>query len=344
VSADGDLIDDVLRLAAANGVDVHLATEPEAARGRWQAAALVMIGADLAAAMSGAGLGRRRDVVLVTREPAPVDWQRAVALGAEHVVAVPEAERWLIDRLADSTEGMARDGSVLAVMGCGGGVGASTFAATLALAGAHESLRVLLIDADPLGGGLDVLLGIEEAPGIRWADLAEARGRLGAPALDQALPQVSGVSVLSWGREGTSSVPADVLGSVMDAGVRGYDVVVVDTPRSLGPMSELVLARADRTLLVTANHVRATSAAARLAAELDSRCASVELVLRTDPKGVHEDAVLDALQLPVVARVPLSGGLAARADEGDRPSLRDGYGRACASALALVVQKPGRAA
>jgi hypothetical protein len=70
----------------------------------------------------------------------------------------------------------------------------------------------------------------------------------------------------------------------------------------------------------------------------------VELVLRTDPKGVHEDAVLDALQLPVVARVPFSGGLAARADEGDRPSLRDGYGRACASALALVVQKPGRAA
>ncbi len=269
VSADGDLIDDVLRLAAANGVDVHLATDAEGARSRWQAAPLVMIGSDLAAPMAGVGLGRRRDVVLVTREPVPEDWQRAVALGAEHVVALPDGERWLIDRLADSTEGTARDGSVLAVMGCGGGAGASTFAATLALAAASASLRVLLVDADPLGGGLDVLLGIEEAPGIRWGDLADARGRLGAPALDQALPQVSGVSVLSWGRDGTSTVPADVVGSVVDAGVRGYDLVVVDAPRSLGPMTELVLARADRTLLVSVNHVRATSAAARLAGELE---------------------------------------------------------------------------
>ncbi len=190
VSGDGDLIDDVLRLAAANGVDVHLATDAEGARGRWQASPLVMIGADQAEGMARAGLGRRRDVVLLSREPAAEDWQRAVALGAEHVVALPDGERWLIDRLADSSEGLARDGSVLAVVGSGGGAGASTFAATLALAAAGRSLRVLLVDADPLAGGLDVLLGVEDAAGIRWADLVDARGRLGAPALDQALPQV----------------------------------------------------------------------------------------------------------------------------------------------------------
>ena len=344
VSGDGDLIDDVLRLAAANGVDVHLAMDAEGARGRWQAAPLVLIGADLAAAMAAAGMGRRRDVVLVTRQPIPEDWQRAVALGAEHVVALPEAERWLIDRLADSTEGTARDGGVLAVMGCGGGAGASTFAATLALAAAARSMRVLLIDADPLAGGLDVLLGLEETPGIRWADLADARGRLGAPALDQALPQVSGVSVLSWGRDGTSSVPAEVVGSVLDAGVRGYDLVIIDVPRSLGPVTELVLARSGRTLLVSVNHVRATAAAARLAGELESRCASLGLVLRSAPKGVSDDAVLAALALPVVARLPYSVGLAARSDEGERPSLRDGYGRACAAALPLVSPIPGRAA
>ncbi len=123
--------------------------------------------------------------------------------------------------------------------------------------------------------------------------------------------------------------------------MRGYDLVIVDLPRVLGAMTELVLARADRTLIVTANHVRACAAAARLSAELESRCTSLELVLRSDAKGVHGDAVLSALRLPVVARLPYSVALVARADDGDRPSLRDGYGRACAAVVPIVSSKPG---
>ena len=44
VSNDADLIDDVLRLAAANGVEVHLAADAEGARSRWQLAPLVIVG------------------------------------------------------------------------------------------------------------------------------------------------------------------------------------------------------------------------------------------------------------------------------------------------------------
>ena len=53
VSGDPDLIDDVLRLAAANGVEVHLATDAEAARSHWVLAPLVLVGADAAAAPGG---------------------------------------------------------------------------------------------------------------------------------------------------------------------------------------------------------------------------------------------------------------------------------------------------
>ena len=245
VSTDADLIDDVLRLAAANGVEVHLATETDAARSRWQLAPLVLVGADAAAALAGAGMGRRRDVVLVSRAPSPDDWQWAVAIGAEHVVSIPDGERWLIDRLADCGEGAPRDGSVVAVIAGSGGAGASTLAATLALGAAARSQRVLLVDGDCLGGGLDVLMGIEEAPGVRWSDLLEARGRLGAAALDQALPHVSGVTVLSWGRAGPTALPVDVVAAVLDAGVRGYDLVIADVARHLDAAGELLLSRAD---------------------------------------------------------------------------------------------------
>ena len=34
--------------------------------------------------------------------------------------------------------------------------------------------RVLLIDGDPWGGGLELALAAEEEPGLRWPDLAEA--------------------------------------------------------------------------------------------------------------------------------------------------------------------------
>ena len=128
VSNDPDLVDDVVRLAAANAVEVHLATDVAGARSKWQLAPLVLVGGDAAMSLAGSGLGRRREIVLVCREPLPDDWKHAVVVGAEHVVSLPEGERWLIDRLADTGEGTPRNGTVMAVVGAGGGSGASTFA------------------------------------------------------------------------------------------------------------------------------------------------------------------------------------------------------------------------
>jgi secretion/DNA translocation related CpaE-like protein len=344
VSNDAELIDDVLRLAAANSVDVHLSTDAEGARSRWQLAPLVLIGGDVAASVAGAAMSRRRDVVVISRSPTPEDWQRAVLLGAEHVVSLPEGERWLIDRLADSGEGVSRDARVVVVVGCGGGSGASTFAATLALAAASRSSRVLLVDGDPLGGGLDVLLGLEDATGIRWPDLIEARGRLSTTTLSQSLPLVSGVSVLSSARTGPATIDVNGLAAVLDAGVRGYDLVIVDACRQFDAATELALARADQTIIVAATRVRATAAAARLAAELAPRCASLGVVIRAEAGGVHDDAVTVALGIPVIGRIPSVKSVPSRADEGEPPSLRDSYGRACAEALAGILSPRGRAA
>jgi secretion/DNA translocation related CpaE-like protein len=343
VSNDPELIDDVLRLAAANSVEIHLATEVEAARSRWQLAPLVLVGADCSLPVASARLTRRRDVILISREPSADTWQNAVALGAEHVVALPEAERWLIDRLADTGEGPARNGRLLAVVGAGAGAGASTFAVTLALAAAR-SVKALLVDADPLGGGLDIVLGMEDATGIRWADLADTRGRLGAQSLEQALPRIDGLAVLSWGRSGPQSLAIEAASAVLDSAQRAFDLVIVDIPRYLDAAAELVVSRADVTMLVTSNRVRAVAAAARVAESLDGRSGAVRLVVRMESRGLRDDAIEAALALPIVARLPAVPALPARADDGEPPAVGDAYGRACASALREVVGGRDRAA
>lgn len=339
VSDDATLIDDVLRLAAAANVELHLATEPESARGPWSRAPLVLVGTDAAGRMAGLRPERRRDVVLVGRQMSDADWQRAVTLGAEHVACLPDSERWLIDRIADSGEGPLRHGVVVGVVSAGGGAGASTVAVTLAGLAAQTS-RVLLVDLDPLAGGVDVLIGREGAPGTRWGDLAGTRGRLSPQTLEQALPEWSGACVLSWGREGTVRLTPDAVASVLDAGERAFDVVVLDLPRALDDVTDLALGRAQRTLLVTAACVRGVAAAARIGEALRERSSSLGVVVRRQPRGVSLEAVASVLTDPVLGAVPYSSSLARRCDAGDGPALRDGYARAVRRLLPDVVALP----
>ncbi|MBC7292320.1 MAG: pilus assembly protein FlpE, partial [Actinotalea sp.] len=86
---------------------------------------------------------------------------------------------------------------MVAVVGAAGGVGASTLAALLARRRAIAGDRVLLVDLDPGGGGLDVLLGLEQVDGARWSDLRHVASGVEARPLLDALPHWRGVSVVS---------------------------------------------------------------------------------------------------------------------------------------------------
>src|SRR5688500_16310358 len=99
VTADVDLLDDLLRLAAAGGTEVGAATDPAAARTRWSPAPLVLVGGDQAQPCLRARLPRRSRLVLVGRTGlADPGWEIAELIGAEHVAILPAAEPWLVDR------------------------------------------------------------------------------------------------------------------------------------------------------------------------------------------------------------------------------------------------------
>ncbi|MEU2051509.1 septum formation initiator, partial [Streptomyces albidoflavus] len=127
VTEDPVLLDDLLRLCAAAGArPLVLPTLPER-RGEWEAAPLVLVGDDAAARMERAP--RRPGVLLVGRDQGePAVWQWAVRIGAEHVLRLPDAEAWLVDRIADVVEGAGRSARTVGVVGGRGGAGASTLA------------------------------------------------------------------------------------------------------------------------------------------------------------------------------------------------------------------------
>ncbi len=325
ITGDEKLLDDILRLAAIAGVEMHVAPDPTAARPHWTEASLVLVTSDVADECANARLPRRRDVALVpvepvTGEPPQAIWDLATELGADQVVVLPEAESWLARRLSESIVAAAA-AKVVAVVPGSGGAGASVLAAALAVTAVRHRVRPMLVDADPLGGGLDVLLGWEERAGLRWPDLADAGGAMSVDGLYAALPRAGDLVVLSWDRSDLTGVPESAVSAVLDAARRGSDLVVVDLPRQLDESAARVLQAADLALLVVRPDVRGCASAARTAALMRPHCAAVEAVVRGPaPGNLRASDVGATLRLPVAARLRPESGLPAALDRGEAPA------------------------
>jgi len=320
LTGDPELLDDLLRLAAAGGVDLDVAPDPAAARPRYARAPLVIVGLDQAQACLRARLPRRSRVILVGRsadQGAP--WELAELIGAQHVAMLPAAEPWLVDRFTERVDGTT-GGRSIALVGGRGGAGASVLAVGLAVTGVRAGLRTLLVDADPLGGGLDILLGWEELDGLRWSALSQTEGRVDAPALVRALPGRGDLALLSFDRGGLHAVPAEAMAATMDAGRRGRDLVVVDLPRQLDDAAVLALQASDRALLVVPAELRATAAAARVVATVTQHCADVSVVVRGPAPGqIGARDIATALGLPLAGALRPEVGLAGALERGEAP-------------------------
>jgi secretion/DNA translocation related CpaE-like protein len=339
--SDDELLDALLRMAAAAGCELVRAVDPPEARRHWSEAPLVLLDPDAARACAGSGLPRRHGVVVAVRgAPPPLAWQQAVAVGAEHVVSLPEAESWLVAALAEAAEGGQGDGAVLAVVGARGGAGASVLAAAVAVTAVRAGERVLLVDCDPLGGGLDLVLGAEDLDGLRWPGFGVGDGRVPATALHAALPAPEvdgsgGLAVLSCDRSPHGPSPTAVT-SVLDSGRRAGETVVCDLPRYPTEAAVAALSAADLTVLVVPADVRSCAAASRVAAVVAEHGGPhVGLVVRgPTPGGIAPDEVASAIGLPLITAMRPEPGLARALERGAAPGRR--RGPLAAAALAVL--------
>lgn len=325
VTEDVDLLDDLLRLCAAAGARPEVQHGVPERRGGWDAAPLVLVGDDAVDRVRGAV--RRRGVVLVGRDQDDSGvWQRAVEIGADHVLVLPDGERWLVDRIADVAEGVGRPALTVGVIGGSGGAGASTLACALAVTAARAGRRTMLVDADPLGGGLDVLLGGEAADGLRWPAFAQSRGRVGGGALEESLPELHSLRVLSWDRGDAVVIPPEAMRAVIAAARRRGGVVVVDLPRRVDEGVAEALAQVDLGLLVVPAELRAVAGARRVASAAGMVLRDLRVVVGRGGAarsggtgrdgldglgGFDAEEVARLLGLPLVGELPREAGLLA---------------------------------
>lgn len=326
VTGDERLLDDLLRLAAAGGTEVEVAADPADARGRYTTAPLVVLGADQVTACLRSRLPRRADLVVVSRAGGTVDpWEYAEVLGAGHVATLPTAETWLVDRFAAS-RGSGTPARVVVVLGGRGGAGASVLAAGLAVTAAGIGRRVLLVDADPLGGGLDLVLGWEDDRGLRWPELTATSGRLDGSSLVGALPGRGDLALISFDRRQLAGAPPEAMTAVIHAGRNARDLVVVDVPRHLDAAAVAAMQAADEGLLVVPAEVRAVTAAAKVVATAADHCAQLRLVVRgPSPGRLTADEISSSLNLPVAGTLRPELGLPATL-EGGLPPTASGRG------------------
>ncbi|GIE81235.1 septum formation initiator [Actinoplanes philippinensis] len=328
VTADPDLLDELLRLAAAGGVEAEVSPDPAGARARWTTAPLVFVGADQAIPCLRARLPRRGRLFLVgfdgLADPA---FSVADLIGAENVAVLPAAEPWIVDQLTAGDRPVPpADGRTLAVIGGRGGAGASILAAGLATTAVRSGYRTLLIDADPLGGGLDLVLGWEQVGGLRWPGLTGADGRVDPPTLLGALPHRGDLVLLSFDRDELPGVPIEAMAATLDAARRGRDVIVADLPRQLDDAAILALQAAERTLLVVPAELRATASAARTAATVAAHCENIAVVVRGPAPGrLKAREIARALGLPLAGTLRPETSICQGIERGTAPTA-DGKG------------------
>lgn len=335
LSDDSTLVDELLRLCAAASVTPEVLRTLTRVRRSWASAPCVLVGADLAAAIARLDLPRRSDVILTSHGPETADlWQAAVALRADHVAVVPQAQSWLVDRLADCLDGGGGGAFTIAVIGARGGAGASILAAGLALGAGRRGAPTMLIDLDPLGGGIELVVGCEETLGLRWPEVANTEGRVSATALRGALPSVEGVSILSWNRLDEADVQLSTAQSMLTAARRGSGVVVLDLARRFDEVVACAIASADVLVLVSTSDVRSTAGAARMCASLRPLTTDLRLVVRAVPGGQLEPTALaEALPLPLLATVPTQRSVARAVNDGLGLPRRGRFAQRCGQVL-----------
>ncbi len=206
----------------------------------------------------------------------------------------------------------SRRGNVVVVFNPKGGVGKTTVATNLAAALAGRHQRVLLIDADTVTGHVSTSLGLEQIRSVADSWREEAEDGVSEGFLDIAASHPTGVKVISLT---TSPLHTEVLepariGNAISVARRSFDLIVIDTHPSYGPLNLAIFEQADRIVLPVTPDLPAIRAAVQLrdvAVELGIHD-RLALVVNRANSGVSVADMERTIGLPATALIR-SGGL-----------------------------------
>ncbi|GCD40822.1 hypothetical protein [Streptomyces paromomycinus] len=249
VTEDHDLRDHITWLA--DPVPV-LATTPQSLTDQqWHDAYLVLVGDRSATALAEQHPAHRDRVIVVGHDPDDAQvWERSDSLDASTVMVLPYDQATLRRRVLYAERGSDPTCTVAVLSGCGG-AGGTLFATAVAMAARRAHHRVALMDADPVGRALQLLL--EEVATHQAPDAFDGPGDEAAPLVCATRP----VGVCG------GIDPEDYL-PVLHFLQADQDIVVVDAPRGPSDAAAALLEHSDLTLIVVPDTQHGIASAARV--------------------------------------------------------------------------------
>jgi secretion/DNA translocation related CpaE-like protein len=190
----------------------------------------------------------------------------------------------------------------VAIIPGAGGAGASLLSAGLAFHARQLFSDVVLVDLDENSAGLDVVLGIETQPGMRWQDFHSLTGSISGSDILRGLPNRDGVALLT--HNDSEALPDKLLRDTIIQQLRGVSgLVIIDFPRFTNQISATeILKLCDVAFVVTPSTVRGSASTKKEIAHISKHVTNVELVIRNLP-----GTILDALRIAQSLDVPLAG-------------------------------------
>lgn len=180
--------------------------------------------------------------------------------------------------------------NVVAVESAVSGVGVSTLASLVARNLAQSGVTCALVDADLQGGGLDVLLGIENEDGTRFGDINAPLGSVNGKALLREMPAWDGVPVLSCDPWKSSNPQSWDVRACIQALSQVRDVVIVDAAQRIGLQEVSELDQCARIVVVELTVLGLARAKTMLRSSMQERSKLTEdtnriLVVGAEPRG-----------------------------------------------------------
>ncbi len=187
------------------------------------------------------------------------------------------------------TRQTGRLGRIVAVLGCRGGVGATTVATSLAWAIAHRRhRRVVLFDLDPQLGTVALSLDLDPTHGLR--DALENPARIDGLYLDRTLVRHSETLWVLAAEEQLDDpvrIDREAVGLLLNELQAKFHFVFVDLPRHLDPAVQHVLQSATNLVLVSDLSLAGMRDAMRIVQLLQATNASCSITLLVNRVGQY---------------------------------------------------------
>lgn len=295
VTRDDRVITEFQKIAAVTQTPLVIESEPSAAD--LSSAYRVFVTSDCAQE----NLNHPETVLVVIGTTGPETWRFAAKLSANHIAVIPDSRDWLVEHLSAP---VTKKGLCVAIIPGAGGAGASLLSAGLAFHARQLFSDVVLVDLDENSAGLDVVLGIETQPGMRWQDFHSLTGSISGSDILRGLPARDGVALLT--HNDSETLPDKLLRDTIIQQLRGVSgLVIIDFPRFTNQKFAIeILKQCDVVYVVTPSTVRGSASTKKEIAHICKHATNVELIIRNFP-GTN----LDALKIAQSLDVPLAGSV-----------------------------------